>query len=57
MADQPDSPPPAGSRPTRKHVARTQTPGHKETADERRARQREAVITTQIDLKREAADR
>ena len=32
-------------------------PNKKETADERRQRQKELVISTQIDLKRQAAER
>ena len=53
MADQPHAQPTATSRP------KSQTPvqGRKETADERRARQKEAVNLTQITLKREAAER
>jgi cell division protein FtsN len=43
-------------RPPAKSKAPTE-PTKKETADERRQRQRELVISTQIDLKREAAER
>jgi hypothetical protein len=56
MADTPVSKPAAPARP-KPHTARSQQPGHKETADERRARQKNVVIETQIDLKREAAER
>ena len=56
MAEASDPKPAATPRP-KAHVARTQAPGHKETADERRARQKTVVIETQIDLKREAAER
>ena len=56
MAEAAESKPTATPRP-KAHVARKQEPGHKETADERRARQKNVVIETQIDLKREAAER
>ena len=46
MADRPP-PKPAPSDPTHK----------KETADQRRERQKAEVVATQIDLKREAAER
>jgi hypothetical protein len=49
MADRPKAQP----RPQ----APTDHTHKKETADQRRERQREAVIATQIDLKREAAER
>ncbi len=49
MADRP----PAKPRPEGHH-----DPAHKkETADQRRERQKANVISTQIDLKREAAER
>lgn len=47
MADRP--PPKSPSQPDQSHK--------KETADQRRERQKAAVVATQIDLKREAAER
>jgi hypothetical protein len=49
MADRPPAQPPSKGPPDQTHK--------KETADQRRERQKAAVIATQIDLKREAAER
>jgi hypothetical protein len=53
MADQPHAKPTS----TPRSKSRTPEQSRKETADERRARQKEAVNATQITLKREAAER
>lgn len=57
MADQahprPDAPPP----PERANTAGTHQPRQRETAEERRSKRTAAAIATQVDLKREAAER
>jgi hypothetical protein len=44
-------------RPTPKSSSHSDQSHKKETADQRRERQKAAVVATQIDLKREAAER
>ena len=44
-------------RPPPKSTGPTDSSHKKETADQRRERQKAAVVATQIDLKREAAER
>jgi len=53
MADREDPRPPTRSKPR----SETGQPQQRETAEERRSRQTAAALATQVDLKREAAER
>ncbi|MDQ3675188.1 MAG: hypothetical protein M3401_00060, partial [Actinomycetota bacterium] len=57
MAAQPRPERTAQPRPERTHSAGSFQPGKRETADERRLRRLAVAYTTQVDLKREAAER